>query len=57
MVESQPIFGRTMQWKIADASRGIIAEGETAIAPMREATPWPTGACAAALGGTQRPSA
>jgi hypothetical protein len=49
MVESQPIFGRTMQWKIADAKRGVIAEGETAIAPMRAAMPWPTGAAAEAL--------
>lgn len=54
MVESQPLFGRTMHWKVADAKRGIIAEGETAIAPMRAATPWPTGACAEALGGSRR---
>jgi hypothetical protein len=52
MVEAQPLFGRTMQWKIADAQRGIIATGETAIAPMRETMPWPTGASAEALGGS-----
>lgn len=56
MVESQPLFGRTMQWKIADAKRGVIARGETAIAPMREVPPWPTGAAAEALGGTTRAS-
>lgn len=56
MVESQPIFGRTMQWKVADAKRGVIAEGETAIAPMRAVAPWPTGAAAEALGGTTRAS-
>jgi hypothetical protein len=46
-----------MQWKIADAKRGIIARGETAIAPMREVPPWPTGAAAEALGGAKRISA
>ena len=51
LVESQPLFGRTMQWKVADAKRGIIAEGETTIAAMRDLPPWPTGACAEALGG------
>jgi len=56
MVESQPIFGPTMQWKIADAHRGVIAEGATAIAPMRDAAPWPMGACAEALGGGRRKS-
>lgn len=49
MVESQPMFGPTMHWQIADAQRGVIAEGETAIAPMREVTPWPTGVYADAL--------
>jgi hypothetical protein len=57
MVESQPLFGRTMQWKVVDAKRGIIATGETAIAPMREVMPWPTGACAEALGGARRQTA
>jgi hypothetical protein len=37
------LFGRTMQWKVVDAKRGIIAEGETAIAAMRAVPPWPTG--------------
>jgi hypothetical protein len=51
MVESQPIFGRAMQWKVVDAKRGVIATGETAIAPMRAVPPWPTGPAAEALGG------
>lgn len=52
MVESQPLFGRTMQWKIADAADGVLEEGETEIAPMRALQPWPTGAHADAyLGG------
>ncbi|HEX2678155.1 MAG TPA: DUF3556 domain-containing protein, partial [Polyangiales bacterium] len=53
MVESQPLFGRTMRWKVADAKRGVITEGETAIAPMRAIPPWPTGPSAEALGGAR----
>jgi hypothetical protein len=56
MVESQPMLGRTMRWKIADARRGVIAEGETAIAPMRAVPPWPTGAYADALTRARRGS-
>jgi hypothetical protein len=56
MVESQPMLGRTMRWKIADARRGVIAEGETAIAPMRAVPPWPTGAYADALTHARRGS-
>jgi len=48
-VESQPLFGRTMRWQIADAASGVLEEGETAIAPMRALQPWPTGEHAAAL--------
>jgi hypothetical protein len=43
MVESQPLFGRTMRWKVADAARGVLGEGETEIAPMRGLQPWPAG--------------
>jgi hypothetical protein len=49
MVESQPLFGRAMRWKIADAARGVQEEGATEIAPMRAVPPWPTGAYAEAL--------
>ena len=49
MVESQPLFGRTMKWKIADASRGLLEEGETESGPMRALQPWPMGAHAEAL--------
>ena len=42
MVESQPLFGRTMRWRIADARRGVIAKGETEIARMLDVPPWPT---------------
>jgi hypothetical protein len=49
MVESQPLFGGTMRWKVMDAARGELAAGETEIAPMRALQPWPTGAHAEAL--------
>jgi hypothetical protein len=49
MVESQPLFGRTMSWKIADAATGIRQTGETEIAPLRAYQAWPTGAMAEAF--------
>ena len=49
MVESQPLFGRTMKWRIVDAKSGLVEEGETEIAPMREIQPWPTGEHAEAI--------
>ena len=49
MVESQPLFGRGMRWKVADASSGVLAEGETVLAPMRGLQPWPTGPYAEAM--------
>jgi hypothetical protein len=56
LIESQPLFGRTMQWTIADAARGVLEVGETEIAPMRALQPWPTGAHAESFL-RQRPSA
>jgi hypothetical protein len=50
MVESQPLFGPKMHWKIADAADGVLEEGETAIEPMRAVQPYPTGEYAAAFG-------
>jgi hypothetical protein len=49
MVESQPLFGRSMQWRIVDAASGEIARGETVLAAMRGLQPWPTGPYADAL--------
>jgi hypothetical protein len=49
MVESQPLFGRTMQWQVVDAASGVVAAGETQIGPMRSLEPWPTGEHARAL--------
>lgn len=49
MVESQPLFGRTMSWRIADAATGILEQGETEIAPLRAYQAWPTGTVAEAF--------
>ena len=46
MVESQPLFGRTMAWKVVDAASGVIAKGEAEVSPMRELQAWPTGKAA-----------
>ena len=43
MVESQPLFGRTQAWRVADAKTGMLASGETEIAPLLACQPWPTG--------------
>jgi hypothetical protein len=49
MVESQPLFGRTMHWKVVDAASGVIADGETVLSNFRELQPWPTGRYAEAF--------
>ena len=56
MVESQPLFGRTMQWQIVDAAGGVQEKGETALAAMRGLQPWPTGPYAEAFA-RRRPAA
>ncbi len=43
-VESQPMFGRSMAWRIADAATGEIARGEIAVAPLADVQPWPDAA-------------
>jgi hypothetical protein len=57
MVESQPLFGRTMQWQIVDAASGVLEKGETVLAPMRAVQPWPSGNYAEAFGRRARPAA
>ena len=49
MVESQPLFGRAMAWKIVDAADGVLEEGSTRIADMRGRQPWPEGEAAEAF--------
>lgn len=48
-VESQPLFGPTMHWRVYDPVRGQIAEGKTKMADYAEHQPWPVGEVAAAL--------
>jgi hypothetical protein len=49
MIESQPLFGRSMRWQIVDAASGVVERGETALAPMRAVQPWPSGPYAEAF--------
>jgi hypothetical protein len=49
MVESQPLFGRTMAWKVVDAASGPIADGETVLSKFRDLPPWPAGRYAEAF--------
>ncbi|HEY8515313.1 MAG TPA: DUF3556 domain-containing protein [Candidatus Binatia bacterium] len=48
-IESQPLFGSTMHWRVLDPVRGVVAEGETRLADWLDAQPYPTGKYAAAL--------
>ncbi|MEO2168133.1 MAG: DUF3556 domain-containing protein, partial [bacterium] len=49
IVESQPLFGKSMSWRVVDAKSGRLAEGETLMKDMNEWQPWPTGPQAEAL--------
>ena len=42
-VEAQPMGGKTMAWRICDASTGPMAAGELDVATMRLHQPWETG--------------
>jgi hypothetical protein len=56
-VESQPLFGPTMHWRVYDAVKGKIAEGKTKMADYTEYQPWPVGDVAKALSkGHPRPA-
>jgi hypothetical protein len=48
-VESQPLFGPTMHWRVYDAVKGKIAEGKTKMADYTEHQPWPQGEVAKVL--------
>jgi hypothetical protein len=41
-VESQPLFGSSMRWTIADAKTGVMDQGEIAIADIKDRQPYPT---------------
>ena len=42
-VESQPLFGATMHWRVYDPVRGKLAEGHTVMSDYENHQPWPTG--------------
>ncbi len=48
-VESQPLFGPTMCWRVLDAAGGEVAAGETTIRDYVDHQPWPAGDVARAL--------
>jgi hypothetical protein len=48
-VESQPLFGPTMHWRVYDPVRGLVAEGRTKLADYVDVQPYPTGRFAEAL--------
>ena len=50
-VESQPLFGPTMHWRVYDPVAGKLAEGHTKIADYKGHQPWPVGEVAEALSG------
>jgi hypothetical protein len=41
MVESQPLFGPTMEWRIVDAATGELERGATVMAKTSTWQPWP----------------
>jgi hypothetical protein len=57
MIESQPLFGRSMRWQIVDAASGVLETGETLLAPMHAVQPFPTGKYAEAFVRRDRPAA
>ena len=54
-VESQPLFGPTMHWRVYCPVRGKVAEGKTKMADYEDHAPWPEGEVAEAImGGAAR---
>jgi len=57
MVESQPLFGHTMDWRVVDAATGPVASGVTDLRQMVDVQPWPAGTYAAAFADRSTPAA
>ena len=56
-VESQPLFGPTMHWRVYCPVKGKLAEGKTVIADYKGHAPWPEGEVAEAItGGRAQPT-
>lgn len=43
MVESQPLLGSTLHWRILDAKRGLLDEGRVALDELARRAPWDCG--------------
>ncbi len=43
MVESQPLLGSTLHWRIVDAKRGLIEQGYVELAELKRRAPWDYG--------------
>ena len=43
MVESQPLLGSTLHWRIVDARRGVLDEGHVELADLARRKPWDVG--------------
>jgi hypothetical protein len=43
MVESQPLLGSTLHWRIADAATGLFAEGHVELDELAKRDPWDYG--------------
>ncbi len=43
-VESQPLLGRSLHWRIADAKTGLLEEGHVPLDELRRRAPWDYGA-------------
>ena len=42
-VESQPLLGSTLHWRIFDAERGQLDEGDVALEELKRREPWDYG--------------
>jgi len=43
MVESQPLFGSTLHWRIVDARRGLLDQGYVTLSELERRAPWDYG--------------
>ena len=42
-VESQPLFGSTLEWRIFDAARGELEHGHVTLDELKRRAPWDYG--------------
>ena len=42
-VESQPMLGSSLRWRVADAKRGVLERGSISIRELLARQPWPAG--------------